>query len=266
MKPFSLALDKGENKYTCPSQFLSPSLHLFPGGLCSGITDQVLRFRKQLRVGAKLGYRQEKKAKRRMQEKQAAEEFSFEEAVWNSDWRASPQGCLSRCGRSGIYLFVRTCARKVCPLIPAVWYLLFGVGILISHFKFLKNLSILLPAYLMNSLFNFKPQSTLKMKHSTTCRAHLQSVTVLVTHQAQTVLQVPPGARSHMPPSHPSNSHRAQETQASFLFTEQFIELPHLAGLWPFWPGQVSVWLQLLGCSHCPGRGTRSRRTQATQL
>lgn len=93
MKPFSLALDKGENKYICPSQFLGPSLHLFPGGLCSGITDQVLCFRKQLRVGAKLGYRQDKKAKCRRQEKQAAEFSSFEEAVWNSEW-SLPSGPL----------------------------------------------------------------------------------------------------------------------------------------------------------------------------
>lgn len=164
VKPFSLALDKGENKYTCPTQLLGPSLHLFPGGLCSGITDQVLRFRKQLRVGAKLGYRRDKKARRRMQEKQAAE-FSFEAAVWNSGWRASPQGCLSGCGRSGIDLFVRPvperCAINSCCLVPS----LFGVGTLVGHFKFLKNLSILLPACLMNSLFNFKPQSTLTMKH-----------------------------------------------------------------------------------------------------
>lgn len=124
MKPFSLALDKGESKYTCPSQFLGPSRHLFPGGLCSGITDQVLRFRKQLRVGAKLGYRQDKKAKRRRQEKQAAEFSSFEEAVWNLDW-SLPSGPLM-----GVWLVwsILTC-RDPCPklpsnsccLVPSVW-------------------------------------------------------------------------------------------------------------------------------------------------
>ena len=50
-----------------------------------------------------------------------------------------------------------------------------------------------------------------------------------------------PGLQLHFYIPHPPRVQMTQDTQAVFLFTEWFIDLPHLAGLTAPGPGEVSV-------------------------